>query len=66
MYIVQYIVLKKYFVGKPLSHSTPGWFDVVENNFWPPTNHMLEMLGIHIWKYSSITRVGISDDGLLL
>ena len=30
---VQYIVLKKYFVGKPLSHSTPGWFDVVENNF---------------------------------
>ena len=30
---VQCIVLRKYFVGKPLSHSTPGWFDVVENNF---------------------------------
>ena len=51
MYIVQYIVLKKYFVGKPLSHSTPGWFDVAENNFWPPPNHMLELLGIHIWKF---------------
>ena len=39
---------------------------LVENNFWPPPNHILELPCIHIWKYSSITRVGISDDGLLL
>ena len=39
---------------------------LVENNFWPPPIHMLELPGIHIWKYSSITREGISDDGLLL
>ena len=39
---------------------------LVENNFWPTPNHILELPSIHIWKYSSITRVGISDDGLLL
>ena len=38
----------------------------VKNNVYPPPNHMLELPGIHIWKSSSSSRVGISDDGLLL
>ena len=44
--------------------SLKSW--LVKNNVYPPPNHMLELPGIHIWKSSSSSRVGISDDGLLL
>ena len=42
--------LKKYTVGKSLSHSirTPGCFDVVKNNFRPPPHHMLAARHLHL------------------